>query len=180
MSNHYGEIISHLWDKFGKVGKILTISAGVIAAYSTVQPVIESTLDKAGKIWTTQERIDKLQIEVDTIRSRNIYEKGIRLIARVDSLSKRVKELEEMSEHKQEYIEVLDAIVDGLLITKYHRGVRYGRTKKGDMYYHTMDSDHVRKWMRAIYTAEKDMYGYIDHDGDYHEIIPLTPSYNIK
>ena len=146
----YKQFLTDSWNKFGKLGKALTIVAGVITAYTTVEPVITSTADKIHKIQTTQERIDKLQVEVDVLKKA--------------------------SKHQEEYIMVLDGIIDGVLTTYYHRGIRYGKTKKGDIYYHSVDSDNIKKWMRAIYTAEKDVYGYVDHNGNYNLIKPIHVS----
>jgi len=173
---NYKLIAQDLWNRFGKLGKALTVVAGVVAAYSTIHPVIVSTIDKTHKIWTTQTRIDKLQGEVDSLKNQKLNKRFKKLNKEVKALTEKVHKLESLSKDKQEYILVLDGIIDGVLETHYHRGVRFGRTIKGDVYYHTKDCDHIKKWMRAIYTAEKDEYGYIDHNGDYNLIEPKKPS----
>ena len=172
----YKKIATEMWDRFGNLGKALTIIAGVIAAYSTIEPTITATADKVHKIWTTQERIDLLQSDIDTLKNSKLIKKEKEIRKEFNILKDKVWHLEEVNEDKREYIQVLDGIIDGVLITYYHRGIRYGSTIKGDLYYHTSDCDHIKKWMRAIYTSEKDEYGYIDHDGNYHIITPETPS----
>jgi FtsZ-binding cell division protein ZapB len=172
----YKKFATDLWNKFGKFGKALTIIAGVVAAYTTIEPTITATADKVHRIWTTQERIDLLQSDIDTLKNSNIIKKEKLIRKEFNALKDKVKHLEEINEDKQDYIIVLDGIIDGVLGTYYHRGIRYGATIEDDLYYHTDDCDHIKKWMRAIYTAEKDIYGYIDHDGDYHVITPQEPS----
>ena len=93
----------------------------------------------------------------------------------------------------EDYVEVMNGIVDGVGDTRYHRGVRYLITKgvknrpsdyfemnaEGrlrwdlahcDWYYKSTDTDGIVKWFGAQYNTQKDIFGYIDHDGVYHKI----------
>jgi hypothetical protein len=93
----------------------------------------------------------------------------------------------------EDYTEVLNGIVDGVGDTRYHRGIRYLITKgvkdrtdnykilseeerlrwdlaHCDWYYKNTDTDGIVKWFNAQYNTQKDIFGYIDHDGNYHVI----------
>ena len=116
------------------------------------------------------------------------------------------KDYEEMKgrlENLEEYVVVLNYVVDGVAQTRYHRGVRYLLTKgikerpdsykmlkeeeklrwdlsHCDWYYLVQDSDGIKKWLRANYSAELDSFTYIDHSGIYHKIKTLKPSTILK
>ena len=103
----------------------------------------------------------------------------------------------------EEYVEVLNYVVDGIGATRYHRSVRFLLTdgikqrpekyedwnfeyklrwdlSHCDWYYLVKDSDGIKKWMRAQYSAEFDVFDYIDHDGHHHQIKPLSNSELLK
>jgi len=103
--------------------------------------------------------------------------------------------------HLEEYVEVVNYVIDGVGETAYHRGVRYLVTKgkpytdlRGnfvvdtlgnpvmsyDWYYLVEDEDGIEKWLRAIYSAESDSFSYIDHTGVHHHIKTLEKSKKLK
>jgi hypothetical protein len=103
----------------------------------------------------------------------------------------------------EDYTEVLNGIVDGVGDTRYHRGVRYLITKGAkdrtaeyktweneeklrwdlahcDWYYKSTDTDGIIKWFGAKYNSQKDIFSYIDHNGEHHEIVTLKESKLLK
>ena len=122
----------------------------------------------------------------------NFFENSYNVQKDYKDMKNRVKNLED-------YVVVLNYVVDGISETRYHRGVRYLLTKgikirtssynnlsndkklrwdlsHCDWYYLAEDSDGMKKWLRANYSAELDKFSYVNHSGIYHKIKPLKPS----
>ena len=126
------------------------------------------------------------------IETYNFFVNSYKVQRDYKGISERIDNLEEYTEH-------LNGIIDGIGDTRYHRGVRYLLTKGSirrpldydsltyeiklrwdishcDWYYEHTDTDGLVKWFGAKYNSQKDIFDYIDHDGEHHIITPIKDS----